>query len=92
MRERQGSAVRGAPPRRWPAPFFLALALSGTFAVCGVKAPPRPPLDEGTAAPHPPADAGVAPQSPDAGAAPAAPDAGAGPAAPDAGAADGGRR
>jgi hypothetical protein len=79
------NAGRGAPSRRGPAAFFLALALSGTFAVCGVKAPPRPPLDEGKAAPPAPPDAGVGQQSPDAGAAPAAPDAGAVPAAPDGG-------
>ena len=47
--------------RRWPCARvgFFALLVSGSFAVCGVKAPPRPPLGEAAPAPAATADAGT---------------------------------
>lgn len=79
---RAGEAPRGGAGGS-AAAFWLALALSGTLAVCGVKAPPRPPLEE------PPAqgDAGPAPAAGSASDAGTASDAGD---APEAAATDGG--
>jgi hypothetical protein len=57
------------PQRASPNLFTLALMLTGTFAVCGVKAPPRPPLAESARAPAA-ADAGVASAGADAGSTP----------------------
>ena len=46
--------------RGWPCARvgFFALVMSGSFAVCGVKAPPRPPLPEPAAV-----DAGASPDA-----------------------------